>query len=132
MRHWRVLNTQGVEYFISQEDQPPGEEVDEVDRLPDAHKGEKFDPQTRKLVYDPVLEANRTLEPEGHVDAMHLRKAVEAAVVLSGIELTHGVLAEEAAELGISVRELATTVHAKDAAVRAHEKKRRILKEKAK
>jgi hypothetical protein len=49
------------------------------------------------------------VSPE-HIASVHRQKAVEAALVMSGYTLTHGLLAEEADALGINITDLAERV----------------------
>lgn len=63
-----------------------------------------------------------------HVAKMHTLKALEAAVILSGVPLTQGVLVEEAAALGLELTELAQLVAEKARAERELEVARRVYK----
>jgi hypothetical protein len=54
---------------------------------------------------DPAL-----LAPPEHIASVHAQKALEAAIILSGITLTHGLLAAEAEALGIKIEDLAEQV----------------------
>ena len=81
----------------------------------------------KRFVRDAAAAASHNL-PAGHVEAAHLLKQAEAALVLSGHALTHGLLAEEAATLGLSVTDLARVVHDRAAAFRALEVSRRTAK----
>lgn len=63
-----------------------------------------------------------------HIAKAHTLKQLEAAVVLSGVSLTHGILFEEAAALGVPLSELAQNVSDNAAAFRAAEVARRETK----
>jgi hypothetical protein len=54
---------------------------------------------------DPAL-----LAPPEHIASVHAQKALEAAMILSGVKLTHGLLAAEAAALGVRIEDLAERV----------------------
>jgi len=66
--------------------------------------------------------------PASHIPTAHWMKAVEAAIILSGVTLDHGLLAEESDATGISLIELANAAyqHAED--FRAREVTRRVAK----
>lgn len=64
----------------------------------------------------------------GHKGEAHLIKGIEASLVLSGIALTHGLLAEEAAATGKKIEDLATEVAAKRRAFLDAETNRRTVK----
>jgi len=102
---------------------PPGAQV--VPRAPEL--GETWDPATGTFVLDPLARVEAGLGA-GHVGVVHPIKALEAAVILSGVPLTHGFLAEEAAALGVGLLDLAAQVHAKAAALRSAEIARRQAK----
>lgn len=97
----------------------------EVPRLP--LEGEHWDAATGAFVTDHAIVADMAVPP-GHIDTAHIIKATQAALVLSGATLTHGLLAEEAAALGISITSLAAQVEAQDQAFRAAEIARRVKK----
>ncbi|MFA6219583.1 MAG: hypothetical protein WC692_07360 [Erythrobacter sp.] len=67
------------------------------------------------------------VSPE-HLRAIHAQKAVEAVLILSGIDLPAGILSEEAEAVGIDLKLLAHQVHAKCAAEREFEIARRRRK----
>jgi hypothetical protein len=69
-----------------------------VDRLPEA--GETWDASAGTWRKDALAEIEVSL-PAGHIDYAHAAKALEAAAILSGVDLSFGFLAEEAAALGI-------------------------------
>jgi len=48
-----------------------------------------------------------------HIRSVHLQKAIEATLILSGYDLSAGLLAEEAAALGLDLTDLAATVRGK-------------------
>lgn len=95
----------------------------EVPRLPGA--GETWD--GKAFVTNTRVAADLNL-PVGHIASAHAQKAIEATLILSGVDLTHGLIAEEAAALGIDRRELAQRIadHGKD--FRAREVARRTMK----
>lgn len=63
-----------------------------------------------------------------HLSSVHLQKAIEAVMVLSGYHLPAGLLAEEAETIGVPVAELAAQVHAHRRAQRDFEIERRACK----
>lgn len=63
-----------------------------------------------------------------HIPTAHIMKAVEAAVILSGVTLDHGLLAEEAQATGISLIELAEAAYSHAGEFRARELARRVAK----
>ena len=63
-----------------------------------------------------------------HLNSVHIQKALEATFILSGYELTAGLLAEEARALGISLQELAQTVRNHRVPEREFEVERRVRK----
>lgn len=65
----------------------------------------------------------------GHIERAHLIKQIEAALVLSGIALTHGLLAEEAAMTGVTIADLARQVEDRTADFRERETARRMMKQ---
>lgn len=72
---------------------------------------------------DPAL----MVSPE-HIASVHAHKALEAAIILSGVTLTHGLLAAEAAALGIRIEDLAEQVAAHRRQERELEVARRLAK----
>ena len=64
------------------------------------------------------------------IETAHAIKAVEAAMILSGFDLSHGMLADEAKALGVDLKALAVTVHEKTADLRSKEAGRRMMKAK--
>jgi hypothetical protein len=76
---------------------------------------------------DPALMA-----PPEHIASVHAQKALEAAIILSGVTLTHGLLAAEAEALGIKIEDLAEQVAAKRRQERELEVARRLAKAKIK
>lgn len=63
-----------------------------------------------------------------HMASVHAQKALEATMILSGYDLTAGLLAAEAEALGIPLKDLAQQVHERRADERAFEIQRRIFK----
>ena len=102
---------------------PPGAQA--VPRAPEM--GETWDPVAGAFVLDPLARVEAGLGA-GHVSTVHPVKAMEAAVILSGMALSHGFLAEEAAALGMDLLDLAAQVHAKAAGLRSAEIARREAK----
>lgn len=98
-----------------------------VPRLPGA--GEAWDAKAGAFVTDHAVAADMSVSA-GHVDTAHVLKMTEAAIVASGIILTHGLLADEAAALGVPIETLARAVLDKTADFRAAEANRRKIKTK--
>lgn len=94
----------------------------EVPRLPLA--GEHWDAQSAAFVTDNEVLADFEV-PADHIALAHIIKTVEASLILSGATLTHGLLAEESAETGVTVADLAAAVAAHTAAFRDTERQRR-------
>lgn len=94
-----------------------------VPRLPLA--GERWDGSS--FVCDEEIAADIDI-PVNHIARAHAVKQVEAALILSGYALTHGLLAEEAAANGLDLAELAQSVLANAADFRAREAARRQRK----
>jgi len=63
-----------------------------------------------------------------HMASVHAQKAIEATLILSGYELTAGLLAAEAEAVGVPIADLARQVHERRADERAFEIQRRIFK----
>lgn len=63
-----------------------------------------------------------------HLSSVHLQKALEAVLVLSGYKLSCGLLAEEATATGVELQSLAMQVHEKRRAERDFEVGRRLAK----
>ena len=94
-----------------------------VPRLPLA--GERWDGSA--FVCDDEIAADIDI-PVNHIARAHAVKHVEAALILSGYALTHGLLAEEATDNGLDLAELAQSVLANAADFRAREAARRKRK----
>jgi len=99
-----------------------------VPRMPEP--GETWNPDTGQFVCDEVAAAHHGL-PASHIDQAHAIKALEAVVILSGVDLTHGLIVEEASALGIDPSALAAIIHDKGTALRAAEINRRTAKVRA-
>lgn len=97
----------------------------EVPRAPRA--GERWDFTARAFVLDGEVAADFEAGP-AHISRAHAIKAVEAALILSGIRLTHGHFAEEADATGIPIMDLAASAHTASAQFRARELARRVSK----
>lgn len=95
----------------------------EVPRLPGP--GEHWD--GKAFVVDDALAADLAA-PAGHIDRAHLIKTVEAALVLSGTKLTHGLLAAESTATGVPIATLAAEVASKESAFVSAEIDRRKRK----
>ncbi|WP_379921743.1 hypothetical protein [Erythrobacter sp. R86502] len=65
-----------------------------------------------------------------HLASVHAQKAIEAVLILSGYNLTCGLLYEEAQALELDLKELAERVQANRAAEREFETQRRLYKAK--
>lgn len=78
-------------------------------------------------VTDIEAEADGEVGPS-HIAEMHALKAAEAAMIASGVELTHGILVEEAAATGQPLAELAEQVLEHEKAAREREVARRVAK----
>lgn len=94
-----------------------------VPRLP--LTGERWDGAA--FVCDEEIAADIDIAP-AHIARAHAVKQVEAALILSGYALTHGLLADEAAANGLDLNELAQSVLDNAAAFRAREAARRQRK----
>ena len=95
----------------------------EVPRLPLA--GEVWN--GCEFVIDEEFLADASL-PVGHIHAAHMIKMIEAAVILSGVTLDHGLIADEAEASGVSLIDLALSVHSHAAPFRHAETARRVAK----
>ena len=73
----------------------------------------------------PADDIHAQVSPE-HLGSVHLQKAIEAVLILSGHQLSAGLLAEEAEALGIGIEDLARQVLAHRRAERDYEIARRI------
>lgn len=78
-----------------------------VPRLPGA--GEVWDAKAGAFVLDEAILADH-VAPAGHIAAAHAVKQVEASMILSGLPLTHGLIADEAAMTGQSIDAIARAV----------------------
>jgi len=96
-----------------------------VPRMPEV--GEAWDIKAQDFVRDDVAIAHHAL-PADHIARAHAIKAIEAVLILSGVPLTHGLIVEEAAALGIDPPALAAAVHAQGEAMRRAEVNRRTAK----
>lgn len=88
---------------------------------------QSWDDEAQDWAVDRTVLASMSV-PVGHVDQAHVIKAVEASIILSGINLTSGLLVEEAAALGVDVIDLAVEVSRRAAEFRAAEVNRRTIK----
>lgn len=95
----------------------------QVPRMPGV--GETWDGSD--FVCDDEIAADMDV-PTDHVPRAHAVKQVEAALILSGVNLTHGLLADEAAANGLDIIALAQSVLDNAAAFRAREATRRLRK----
>lgn len=66
--------------------------------------------------------------PADHIDRAHAIKAVEAALILSGVHLKAGLLFDEAEATGVALKALAQAAYGHAAAFRKREIERRIAK----
>lgn len=114
----------GGDYHSTEGSLPKG--AVEVPRLP--AMGETWDAKAGAYVLDTAMAADMAV-PAGHIDQAHAQKAIEAVLILSGITLKHGLLAEEAEATGMEVSVIAERVHAHGEAFRAAEIERRKLKQ---
>lgn len=89
--------------------------------------GERFDDDSGEWVLDPVLLADMEADPIAVAEA-HLKKSIEASLILSGIPLSHGLLFDEAKATGVDLVELAERAAAKAAPADAKEVARRVSK----
>lgn len=62
------------------------------------------------------------------IDLAHVQKALEAQLILAGVTLPHGLVASEAAALGLDISTLAGTIVARQAESNAPEIARRVAK----
>lgn len=93
-------------------------------------RGEVVDSATGEIVVDAGL-----LADFGQSEAIaraHLMKELEAAVILSGVTLDHGYLAEEAEATGVSLIALAEAVNRNSRHKRRQEVARRSMKQRGK
>jgi hypothetical protein len=95
-----------------------------VPRLPE--DSEQWD--GTKYVRNDELYADRTVS-ETHLKDVHLLKAMEAVLVLSGYELTCGLLKQEADTTGLPIADIAATVYSYYQTTLDVERDRRVLKE---
>lgn len=114
---------QGAYHAIERGRMPKG--AVRLPRLPRA--GEHWHAGTAEFVRDEVAALSLAL-PADHVACVHAIKAVEASIVLSGVALTHGMLAEEARAIGVAIEDLARQVAEHGALQRAVEVARRKVK----
>lgn len=63
-----------------------------------------------------------------HLASVHIQKAIEATLILSGYDLPAGLLAAEAAAVGIDVHDLAQAVRGHREPEREYEVERRVRK----
>lgn len=94
-----------------------------VPRLPEA--GERWDGAA--FICDHEIAADMDV-PVNHIARAHVVKQVEAALILSGYALTHGLLADEAAANDLDLNSLAQSVLDNAAAFRTREAARRQRK----
>jgi len=97
----------------------------ETPRLPG--NGEAWNAAAGRFDLNEEVQADLEVSRE-HIETVHLLKTVEAAVILSGVMLSHGLLAEEAEATGIPILTLAGMVAAKGEEMRARERVRREKK----
>lgn len=105
-------------------------EIDETalfNEAGDPRFGAAIDPETGEVQVDPGIAADMAASAKA-VAAAHAQKAIEAILILSGIDLAAGLLVEEAAAAGMEITELAQVVHAKGAEAREVELERRAMK----
>lgn len=102
--------------------------IEEVDRMPEEF--EDWDEKSKGWVLDEAAQAD-TQAGRAHKTAAHAQKAAEAAIILSGVHLDHGLVAEEAAAEGKDLIALAREIHEKGAAFREKEVDRRKTKARA-
>lgn len=110
-------------YHATDRDGPLPDGAVATPRLPNA--GERWDGEA--FVCDDEIAADLDI-PVNHIARAHAVKQVEAALILSGYVLTHGLLAEEAAANGLDLGELAQSVLDNAAEFRAREHVRRQRK----
>lgn len=63
-----------------------------------------------------------------HLASVHIQKAIEATLILSGYDLSAGLLAEEAAAAGVDIKTLAERVRNHRRPEREFEAERRVRK----
>ena len=111
--------------FHSDTGRPLPKGAQRVPRPPEV--GETWDTASRSFVRDMAAAADHGLPPR-HIEQAYAVKRVEAALIASGVMLTHGLLAEEATALGMPLADLAARVLDRDAEFRAREIQRRLTK----
>lgn len=119
-----LIEYSGERLIVSAEALPgyPGAVVlAELDRMPGEY--ETVDEASGQIVEDAPRKADGTAGRE-HIKALRLVKMVEASVILSGHDLTAGMIAEEAALRGVTTQQLAQRVMDNTAAMRARELQR--------
>jgi hypothetical protein len=79
------------------------------------------------FVRDDEMYADRQV-PHDHIDTVHVIKSVEASLILSGYNLTHGLLVEESEATEIPLNTLANLVYNYYTEMIDKEKARRALK----
>lgn len=120
----RVYYHQNASHDWPSDGEPPKGSV-EIVRHPEP--GERVDPKTGAITLDAALEADMKADPRA-VERAHAQKAIEAVLILSGVELKAGLLFAEADALGLDLRELAATVEAKARQATEAEIARRVAK----
>ena len=103
-------------------DMPDGAVV--IDRLPTS--GEYIS-ENGLIVYSPALKIDSEFSKD-YLNRIHAIKAFEAAVIMSGVELSYGLLVEESKSLNIPLLTLAEIVYAKSENERNAEVSRRMHK----
>lgn len=86
-----------------------------------------WDAVAGEFVTNALVTADQTVGDD-FIRKMHSVKQVEAALIASGVALTHGIVVEEAAALSVTPAELATAILAESSADRAAEVERRVTK----
>ncbi len=122
-----MLSADGVQHFTQIADGaklPDG--AASVPRAP--ADAERWDFTASVFVKNVALAADMAV-PASHIATAHTIKQIEASLILSGVRLTHGLLVEEAAALGMPLATLAAQVEAKAAEFRAMEVERRTMKQ---
>lgn len=103
----------------------------ELPRLPEAY--ERWDESVQAFVRDDIQQIDdeyRALHGADAIAQIHALKAMEATLIISGIQVD-GMLKSEAEATGVDLNTLAQAVAAKAAAQRNAEVERRVAKERA-